>query len=1261
MDTNRGEALKAVLNYWYIMEFLNQGKFPRWSEKDKKIAEKVSKKSVKANESQKYDIQKLHIFCKAEPVSKDIYQVVRDCAEKYEMKRWGNITIYVGRIKRELCIKSMAASLGELDERIEKSIEKIAWISLQTNPDLKYVERSFSLSPVIWAMNQLKDANIDDNMTEKLDKALYDSEVVYYDDILSAIAEDGKVTENSNEDKRVYEIDKTEYIQQYAYPLKNNDLLEIQKEIYCKYLQNNFQSEKTEGTNHNSDIEWGIWLDFTLYKDDKTWDSNDEDDYLGLSNNYYGPDIKMVLNNVEKLLTGSAIHRSLADYILSGYSDFYDNNDCERIDLLRKQENEEDLIEYKNLFLKILDPMNAPMGKWPSRFMPAFMQQVAINLAIEGEGNIFSVNGPPGTGKTTLLKEIVVHNVVERAKLLAEYDDPEDAFNHLDFTHGPVEKAYIKYARQYHSFKNEKINDFGIVVVSSNNAAVENITKELPIEEEITKNLNGIASDTEQMKVQLNKVKKLFTVSENPDAEWLLKKENEYWEKRRAQAKEKGIVFHEPKPDCSNIYFTRYAKNLFGKGAWGLVSAPLGKKSNVNIFYEKVLKNLDFVLCYERLKPERLPEYQKVREKFNQQLKVVLDMQSEIEKNSNLEECDIRDYLHKQRIHMENEKNELCKTLSRNEEKEKIVNENFIKIQNDCLIKKEEFLRAESICLDNEKEYAETEQQYLQVEEERKCLPKIGIINRLFHSKKVKEREEKYNFYSQKMQFLLQKMDNLNQKNTEDQKQKNGKWNIYNEVQIQEGKIKQQWDAIRKDNDAIRINIEKKEDAIGIYNFLILQEDNEYNRRVNGSLVSDDVKKFQWLNKEFVQKLLSEEQSDSADAHVENPWFTAEYNRERERLFYWALRLQEAFFLASKSCRENIINLELYWGLKMGDDGKKVIFHSEDVENAVGKLYQTLFLLVPVISTTFAATGRFFKDLGEGDIGTLIIDEAGQASPQLAVGAFYRSRKAIVVGDPKQIEPVVTDDLQLLKKVYEKDHICRPYTQKNVSVQTFADSINPYGTWFHADTDIPEWVGCPLVVHRRCISPMFEISNQLSYNNIMKQKTLLPDVEKQKTFVYPKSKWIVVKGNEKGNKNHYVKEQGSAVLQILETAFQKTGYPSIYVISPFTTVVTEMREELSNYIKYNSQSSMQKKVDQKWLREHIGTVHTFQGKEANEVVLLLGCDSGKQSEGAIRWVNENIINVAVTRAKYRLYVIGDDVAWKKSKVLNEVLKNMCVE
>ena len=168
------------------------------------------------------------------------------------------------------------------------------------------------------------------------------------------------------------------------------------------------------------------------------------------------------------------------------------------------------------------------------------------------------------------------------------------------------------------------------------------------------------------------------------------------------------------------------------------------------------------------------------------------------------------------------------------------------------------------------------------------------------------------------------------------------------------------------------------------------------------------------------------------------------------------------------------------------------MFGKKDKEQMVGALYQTLFLLVPVISSTFASIGTLLRDIkNPGTIGTLIIDEAGQAQPQVAVGALYRSRRAVIVGDPKQVEPVVTDDLELLKKSYNEE-VYRHYKDKTLSVQKCADILNPFGTYLSNGTDYSEWVGCPLLVHRRCISPMYDISNKISYGGIMRQQTKQP-------------------------------------------------------------------------------------------------------------------------------------------------------------------------
>ena len=131
--------------------------------------------------------------------------------------------------------------------------------------------------------------------------------------------------------------------------------------------------------------------------------------------------------------------------------------------------------------------------------------------------------------------------------------------------------------------------------------------------------------------------------------------------------------------------------------------------------------------------------------------------------------------------------------------------------------------------------------------------------------------------------------------------------------------------------------------------------------------------------------------------------------------------------------------------------------------------------------------------------------------------------------------------------------------------------------------------------------------------------------------------------------------QGKRVLEILETAFAKADAPSLFIITPFTSVKTGMIKCIEDHLKGSRNSILYEKREMvtAWMYKNIGTVHTFQGKEANEVIFLLGCDTGKEAFGAIRWVNANIVNVAVTRAKFRLYMIGDENAWQASPYISQ--------
>jgi hypothetical protein len=133
-------------------------------------------------------------------------------------------------------------------------------------------------------------------------------------------------------------------------------------------------------------------------------------------------------------------------------------------------------------------PIQFPYARWPAkgRYPLTFMQQVAVNHAAAElqQSGLIAVNGPPGTGKTTLLRDLVSHIVLQRARALTAFDDPTAAFTHQRGCQLRTGQGYTHLYRL-----DSRLIGYEIVVASSNNKAVENISREIPSIDAITPEL----------------------------------------------------------------------------------------------------------------------------------------------------------------------------------------------------------------------------------------------------------------------------------------------------------------------------------------------------------------------------------------------------------------------------------------------------------------------------------------------------------------------------------------------------------------------------------------------------------------------------------------------------------------------------------------------------------------------------------------------------------------------------------------------------
>ncbi|NHZ64166.1 DEAD/DEAH box helicase [Massilia genomosp. 1] len=800
-----------------------------------------------------------------------------------------------------------------------------------------------------------------------------------------------------------------------------------------------------------------------------------------------------------------------------------------------------------------LDPRRFPAGRWPSPFPLFLMQQVAVNIGLEtlAEGGIFSVNGPPGTGKTTLLMDVIAARVVERARILAEFAHPEAAFSRSQhqIAYPANSNGVTLKGNSYHL--DDRLLDTGIVVASANNKAVENITLDLPSIKKVAPQpllMNGEPFD-------------YFGAS----AESILNEEKKKMPGEAGEADSEEAAEDDDKEH--------------GKiRCWGLISVPLGKKSNRNLVANRLGFFKELGLAKQLAGAGASLNWEAARAHFNSAVARVDAMQAAI----------------------------LAYDSALPERK-----------------------AAESLCAAADAAADLAGRRNAQAGAALTALDTQAAGNAAALATNLRERElhasewpawrqllarlfgkARYAAFVARQQALSEEYDHL--------RSERARLALARlEANSSASTCAAGWESARRDADnraqALH-TVAERVDALA----------------ASLGEAAFDPAAFAALPVEQQQKSL--------------PRSNAAYHAARADVFIAAMHLHKAFLKHAGKPFETNFRL----ALSMLAQESHIKPHLPAMAR---HLWASFFLAVPVVSSTFASVSRCFADLGEGEIGLLLVDEAGQAVPSHALGAIWRAKRALIVGDPLQVEPVITMDKQLDYGILSYHGAPPGHQLTAYSAQHLADRGNRFGANVVQYDGSDLWVGAPLRVHRRCADPMFSLSNQIAYNGKMVYGPARAE-EEQATASRPllgPSCWHDIGAGEFDE--HYNGREGALAADIVVRYASEGwvgkahGLPDLFLITPFKSVAQGLTALLKARVDEWAGEAGDDAVGA-WLQGHVGTVHTFQGKESETVLLVLGGNS----DGARQWAagKPNIINVAATRAKRRLYVIGNRQQWSRT-------------
>jgi AAA domain len=381
---------------------------------------------------------------------------------------------------------------------------------------------------------------------------------------------------------------------------------------------------------------------------------------------------------------------------------------------------------------------------------------------------------------------------------------------------------------------------------------------------------------------------------------------------------------------------------------------------------------------------------------------------------------------------------------------------------------------------------------------------------------------------------------------------------------------------------------------------------------------------FKQADYQQIPKQILKQIQNQLDNSPQDDWYSSFYRDHHSlqlSLFQraWAFLQQEVL-----RRKDSVIRALETYGSVLTGDGDALL----KLETDGDAIYRDLSLIFPVISSSLQSIRNMLPILQPNSVKLALVDEAGTTLVHQLFPLLVRSQRAVVAGDPQQIEPIVNlcDDTikQYLKTAF------LDVGMGNEDYYRYAPTAKYTATAYHraagaSGTESDLGNGIILRNHYRCTPPIIQFCSP----NYPGGLQILSNYDQTATV-----KHLLAYHVEGSHINHTNPEEIDAVETAIASLLQQ-GYDlgatdkskTIGVMSPFSQQANALRYRLTNRWRNFS-----------W--DDIGTVHTFQGGEKAAIILsAYQC----HKEHSFWFLNRkpNLLNTAVSRARELFVLVGN--------------------